>query len=87
MFVDNKFEIRLIISQLSTLLNIHSLKMKKIKSISIIILCAAFLFSTTSCVVLVGKDNGRHNGWFKNQNNPHNPQSAKQNKSNGKSIK
>ena len=42
-----------------------------------------FLLGSTSCAVfvtrdsgrhgLVKKDNGNHNGWDKNQNNPHNP--------------
>lgn len=39
-----------------------------------------FLFSTTSCIVLVPTkrhDNGKHKGWYKNPKNPHNPSSDK----------
>ncbi|MBK7133631.1 MAG: hypothetical protein IPH69_12660 [Bacteroidales bacterium] len=47
--------------------------MKAIKMASVLVLCALFLLSTTSCVVLVKKDNGNHKGWYKNPKNPHNP--------------
>ena len=59
--------------------------MKTIRTVSIITLCAVFIFSIASCVVLTEKDNGHHNGWYKNTNNPHNPQSNKENKSHGNS--
>jgi hypothetical protein len=47
--------------------------MKTLKSILILILCLIVVFSSTSCVVLVKRDNGNHKGWFKNPKNPHNP--------------
>jgi len=47
--------------------------MKSLKFVSILILCILFLVSSTSCVVLVKKDNGNHKGWYKNPKNPHNP--------------
>lgn len=43
--------------------------MKQFKSIAILIMLTAFLFSASSCVVL-RKDNGKHKGWFKNKKNP-----------------
>jgi len=47
--------------------------MKNIKTVIILLIfCTGLLFSTTSCVVLVKEDRGRHNGWFKNPKNPHN---------------
>jgi hypothetical protein len=52
--------------------------MKRIHLLSALAL-SLFLFSTSSCVVK--KDNGKHKGWFKNPNNPHNP--AHTGKSNG----
>jgi len=51
--------------------------MKTIKLTSFALLIT-FFFSTTSCVVFVKKDNGKHKGWYKNTNNPHNPNSTKQ---------
>lgn len=62
--------------------------MKIVKPFMILALCMGLLFSTTSCVVLVGKehrkeyrkDNGKHRGWFKNSNNPHNPNSTHEKK-------
>jgi hypothetical protein len=47
--------------------------MKILKLVSILVLCAVVLFSVSSCVVLVKKDNGNHKGWYKNPHNPHNP--------------
>jgi hypothetical protein len=34
-----------------------------------------------SCVLLVGPehDNGKHKGWYKNPNNPHNPEHHEEN--------
>lgn len=44
--------------------------MKQFKSIAILIMLTAFLFSASSCVVLRKKDNGKHKGWFKDKKNP-----------------
>jgi len=43
---------------------------RKMRLLNLIILtlCLTFLFSATSCLVLVRKDNGKHRGWFKNSN-------------------
>jgi len=57
------------------------MKMKKIGMILILIFCIGLLVSTQSCTVLIRKDNGKHKGWYKNTNNPHNPESSKQGKS------
>jgi hypothetical protein len=46
-----------------------------------------FLFSMTSCVVVAKSDNGKHKGWYKNPNNPHNPNSMNPGKANGKQKK
>lgn len=73
-------------------------KMKPFRTVTALILCMGFLFSVTSCAVyvtkdrarpvfLVPKDNGRHNGWYKNPNNPHNFYSTNQGKNKGKSKK
>jgi len=66
--------------------------MKSIRTIAKIVLCLGFLYSATSCAVFITRDNGRHvfvpgnngkhNGWYKNPNNPHNPYST--NMENGK---
>ena len=61
--------------------------MKTFKTIATLLLCLVLLFGVTSCVVLVKKDNGRHKGWFKNPNNPHNPYSTNPGKSKGNSKK
>lgn len=50
--------------------------MKRLKTIAVLVLCLGFLFSTTSCVVLVKDDNGKHKGWFKHSHNPHHPNST-----------
>lgn len=44
--------------------------MKQFKSIAILIMLTAFLFSASSCGVLHKKDNGKHKGWFKNKKKP-----------------
>ncbi|MDP2089357.1 MAG: hypothetical protein Q8J84_08145 [Flavobacteriaceae bacterium] len=49
-------------------------------------LFAILFVSTTSCVVLVPKDSGKHKGWFKNRKNPHNPYTTKHRKSENKSA-
>jgi len=58
--------------------------MKKISKLFVIVMCLSFLFYTTSCVVLVPKDSGKHKGWYKNKNNPHNPQTTKPGKTKNK---
>jgi hypothetical protein len=44
---------------------------RKIKLILPFILFTGILFSLTSCLVI--HDDGHHKGWYKNSNNPHNP--------------
>ncbi len=61
--------------------------MKPFRTVIILALCAGLLFSVTSCTVFVKKDNGKHKGWFKNPNNPHNQDSTNPGKSKGKSKK
>lgn len=61
--------------------------MKVFKSSVVIIFISAFLLSLTSCVVLSPSNNGNHKGWFKNTNNPHNPNSTNPGKAKGKSKK
>jgi len=46
--------------------------MKPFKLLAAFALCLYLLLSQ-SCRVYVQKDNGKHKGWFKNSNNPHNP--------------
>jgi hypothetical protein len=51
--------------------------------------CACLLLLSTglsACVVVEKHDNGNHRGWYKNPQNPHNPQSTKQT-GNGKNKK
>ena len=37
-------------------------------------LVSASLIGASSCVIIAPKhDNGKHKGWYKNPNNPHNP--------------
>lgn len=57
------------------------------KTFIILILCIGLLFSMSSCVVVAKSDNGKHKGWYKNPNNPHNPNSINPGKSNGKQKK
>jgi hypothetical protein len=61
--------------------------MKPFKTIATLLLCMGLLFSSTSCVVLVKKDNGKHKGWYKNPNNPHNPYSTNPGNSKGRQKK
>lgn len=61
--------------------------MKTFKTIAIILLCLVLLSGATSCVVFVKRDNGKHSGWFKNPNNPHNPMSTNPGKYKGNSQK
>lgn len=58
--------------------------MKIFKQLALAVLCAGFLFSLTSCAVMVRKDNGKHKGWYKNSNNPHHPFSTNPGKAKGK---
>ena len=58
--------------------------MKKLKTIIALMLCMGILLNLVSCAVFYKKDNGNHNGWYKNHNNPHNPNSTNPGKS-GKS--
>jgi hypothetical protein len=62
---------------------IKSKDMKTIRTVVILLLCLGFLLSVNSCVVFLRKDNGNHKGWYKNQNNPHNPYSTNKGKPNG----
>lgn len=59
--------------------------MKNLRLVVIMIVLTTFLFSTTSCVVYPKSNNGQHNGWFKNRNNPHNQNNTNPGKSKGKS--
>ncbi|MCF8298754.1 MAG: hypothetical protein K9J13_14495 [Saprospiraceae bacterium] len=61
--------------------------MKTIKIFTLTLLCIGLLFSTTSCSVLVVKDNGKHKGWYKNTNNPHHPNTTNPGKAKGKHKK
>lgn len=57
--------------------------MKAVKLILILFFCAGLIFSTTSCTVITPKNNGNHKGWYKNSNNPHNPNSTNTGKAKG----
>lgn len=58
--------------------------MKLFRAVAVLALCTGLLFSTTSCAVMVQKDNGKHKGWYKNSNNPHHPYSTNPGKAKGK---
>jgi len=58
--------------------------MKKLRLFTIAMLGAGLLFSTSSCLVVTGKDNGQHRGWYKNPNNPHHPATTNPGKAKGK---
>jgi hypothetical protein len=58
--------------------------MNAARLITPIIFIMIFCF-TTSCVVLLKENNGKHKGWYKNTNNPHNPRTTKRGKDRGKS--
>jgi hypothetical protein len=53
--------------------------MRTLRILVLLALCLGFLFSTTSCVVFVKKDNGKHKGWTKNgnQSNGNNSEKSK----------
>lgn len=57
--------------------------MKKLKSYSPLFLLTLGLFYISSCIVVPAGNNGRHRGWYKNPNNPHNPASTNPGKGNG----
>jgi hypothetical protein len=57
--------------------------MKRFKLILAFVLCAGFLFSITSCLV-VHDTGGSKKGWSKNSNNPHHPHSTNPGKGHGK---
>ena len=61
--------------------------MKTFRAVAILFLCLVLLFSVSSCIVFLKKDNGNHRGWYKNQNNPHNPNSINKGESNGRPKK
>ncbi len=49
--------------------------MKNFNLIFALAICSVFLFSTTSCLIV--HDTGKpKNGWTKNSNNPHHPNST-----------
>lgn len=49
--------------------------MKTVRLYTVLLIGLVFMFSTTSCFVVVSKDNGKHKGWYKNPKNPHHPRS------------
>lgn len=61
--------------------------MKLFKTLVLMMFCFGLLSSVSSCAVIVTpdstrhgvtqKDNGNHNGWYKNPKNPHNPNHGK----------
>jgi hypothetical protein len=51
--------------------------MKTFAKTLVFVFCFSFLFSTTSCVVLMPQNAGKHKGWVKNQHNPHHPNTIK----------
>jgi hypothetical protein len=63
------------------------------KFLALAFFVSCLLFSTTSCIVVSPShhDSGKHKGWFKNSNNPHNPynsnENSKENNSKNKSKK
>jgi hypothetical protein len=65
--------------------------MKILRKIILLIFCIGILFGATSCAVFltkdsshIHKDNGKHEGWFKNKNNSHNPSHNQHEKDNKK---
>ena len=63
-----------------------STDMRIVRTIAAVCFASAFLLAAPSCATLVKKDNGKHKGWYKNTNNPHNPASAKTTGSGSKST-
>lgn len=58
--------------------------MKALKALLGITITVALMLSQTSCLV-VRTDNGKHKGWYKNRNNPHNPATTNPGHTKGKS--
>jgi hypothetical protein len=52
-----------------------------------LLLSLFFIFSITSCAVVIKTDSGKHKGWYKNKHNPPAYHSPKHEKSKGKSKK
>ena len=54
--------------------------MRKIIRFGAIFLSVAMLMATTSCASTkpLEHDQGKHEGWYKNPNNPHHPESTKE---------
>ena len=51
--------------------------MKTLFKLLVFIVCVSLFVSTVSCgVVVIQKDSGKHFGWNKNTNNPHNQAST-----------
>jgi len=46
--------------------------MKFLRFLATLLLFSMLLYMS-SCIVVLKKDNGKHKGWYKNTNNPHNP--------------
>lgn len=61
--------------------------MKLFRKVAMAVLCMGFLFSATSCAVMVKGNNGQHKGWNKNSNNPHHYNSTNPGKAKGKHKK
>jgi hypothetical protein len=59
--------------------------MNHLKFIARIFLPLYILLMVTSCVMVMPANNGNHEGWYKNPNNPHHPNST--NPGHGKSHK
>jgi hypothetical protein len=47
--------------------------MKAIIRIFTLVVCFGILLMSSSCVVFLPKDSGKHAGWYKNSHNPHHP--------------
>ncbi|MCD6068295.1 MAG: hypothetical protein K0S33_3121 [Bacteroidetes bacterium] len=59
--------------------------MKAIKFTIASLLISFLLVPQLSCIVTTRHDNGKHKGWYKNPNNPHNPNTTNPGKTKGKS--
>jgi hypothetical protein len=59
------------------------------KIIPLVFFIGFLLFSTTSCVVVSSKhhDSGKHTGWFKSSNHPHNSNPNNQSENNNSKDK
>lgn len=61
--------------------------MKPFKIITATTLFIVCLLSQTSCLIVHETDNGTHKGWYKNTNNPHNPNTTNPGKAKGHNKK